>query len=177
MDIRYLALTFLAASVAYYFVPVENKNVAAQKVEVPQVIFENPLMYTLTQKEVSNVIKASNAVRYESREELFNATIYLKSKVPDEYALEKLSADFIRKSGFNYFLKDNVDYQRDDFFKLETNELYFDDKNKIAKNEVPYKGFYYNNNFKGSHLDFRLNDNSMKSKNIHFEIDINKGVK
>ena len=78
MDIRYLALTFLAVSTAYYFVPVENKNINKEKVDVPQVIFENPLMYTLTTKEVSNIIKASNAVRYSSKDELYNATIYLK---------------------------------------------------------------------------------------------------
>ena len=177
MDIRYLALSILAVSTAYYFVPVDNKNIVNVQKETPQVIFENPLMYTLTQKEVSNIIKASNAVKYSSRDELYNATIYLKSKNPDEYMIEKLSADFIKKTGFNYYLKDNVNYQRDDFFEIKTSELFFDDKNKIAKNSVPYNGFYYNNNFKGSNLDFRLNENTMKSKNIHFEIDMNKGVK
>lgn len=177
MDIRYLALTFLAVSTAYYFVPVENKNINKEKVDVPQVIFENPLMYTLTTKEVSNIIKASNAVRYSSKDELYNATIYLKSKNPKEYAIEKLSADYIKKTGFNYYLKDNVDFKRDNFFNVKTSELYFDDKNKVASNSVPYNGFYYNNDFDGSHLDFRLNNNLMKSKNIHFEIDMNKGVK
>ncbi len=56
MDIRYLALTFLAASVAYYFVPVENKNVAAQKVELPQVIFPS-VSVPSTSKTINLIIK------------------------------------------------------------------------------------------------------------------------
>lgn len=177
MDIRYLALSILAVSTAYYFVPVDNKNISNVQKEMPQVIFENPLMYTLNQKEVSNIIKASNAVKYSSKDELYNATIYLRSKNPEEYILEKLSADYIKKTDAKYFLKDNVVYQRDDFFEIKTNELYFDDLNKTAKNYVAYNGFYNNNDFKGTHLDFSLNDSLLKSKNIHFEIDMKKGQK
>ena len=174
MDIRYLALSILTASIAYYFVPVDNKNITDVQKEIPQVIFDNPLMYTINEKEVSNIIKASSAVKYNSKDELYNATIYLKSKNPSEYNLESLSADYIKKTGNNFYLKDNVNYQRDDFFNLDTSEMYYDDTNKIAKNFVSYKGFYYNNSFSGSNLDFRLNENSLKSKNIHFEIDILK---
>ena len=60
------------------------------------------------------------------------------------------------------------------FIKLNTNELNYDDKNKIVKNSKPFDAIYNTHSLKGTNLYLNINDNYVKANNTHFEIDVTK---
>jgi hypothetical protein len=65
---------------------------------------------------------------------MYNADILLKNTDPTKnFNNEKLKANLIVKKGNDYTLTDNVKYTRDDFIKLNTQELFYDDIKKLQK--------------------------------------------
>lgn len=60
------------------------------------------------------------------------------------------------------------------FIKINTNHLIYDDINKIAKNDKPFESVYNSHFYKGINLYLDLNNSNIKSKDAHFEIDLNK---
>ena len=178
MDIKLFTYILLAFSIGTYFIPVENRiNNNALK-DTPLVIFEEPLMYTINEKSINRIVQSSHAVRYRNRDEMFNADIILKNNDEKQnFNSESLKADIIIKKGDVYSLIDNVKYKRDDFINLNTKELFYNEKTRIAYNKQPYDGNYFDNYVKGKVLYLDINNNFMKSQDIHFEIDMNKKEK
>ena len=175
MDIKVFTYILLALSIGAYFIPVENLASKNASKDIPLVIFEEPLMYTLDESNINRIIQASHAVRYKNRDEMFNADIILKNKDPEQdFISEKLKADIIIKKGDVFSLIDNVNYKRDDFVNLNTKELYYNEKTRVAYNKQPYDGNYYDDFIKGNVLYLDINKNFMKSNDVHFEIDMNK---
>ncbi|MCT7909145.1 LPS export ABC transporter periplasmic protein LptC [Arcobacter lacus] len=178
MAIKSFITTLLVVAFIVYFIPTTNINKNQDNKDIPLLIFEKPVMYTLNENSVNRVVIASNAVRYENRDEMFNADIILKNQDPSQdFNNERLNADKIVKRGGIYTLTDNVKYKRDDFIKINTNYLIYDDINKIAKNDKPFESVYNSHSYKGTNLYLDLNNSNIKSKNAHFEIDLNKTKK
>mgnify|MGYP005985166657 CR=1 FL=1 len=175
MDIKLFITALLGVSAIAYFIPVENmKKVSADK-DIPLVIFEKPLMYTLTQEGVNRIIKSSQAVRYNSRDELFDANILIKNEEQKkDFQIEKFNADIIIKKDNLYKLVDNVEYQRDSFVSLKTNQMFYNDDENIVYNSKPFEGYYYDSKLKGTDLYLDLNNKTLNAKNTHFEIDMKK---
>ena len=175
MDMRIFTSILLLLALGAYFFPVENLKKNALEKDLPLVIFENPTMYTLNEKNVNRVVVATHAVKYQDRDEMFNADILLKNTDPTkEYNNEKLKADLIVKKGEEYTLTNNVKYTRDNFVKLDTQELIYDDIKKTAKNSKPFVGVYNNHILEGNTLFLDINNDYMTAKNTHFEIDVTK---
>ena len=91
-----------------------------------------------------------------------------------KFKSENLKADLIVKTQSNYTLTNNVKYTRDDFIKLNTEELFYDDTKKIAKNTKPFDAIYNNHSLKGDTFYIDINNDFAKAKNTHFEIDVTK---
>lgn len=175
MDIKLFVSTLLALGIAAYFLPVENLKKDAVSKDIPLVIFEEPLMYTLNENNLNRVVQASHAVRYKNRDEMFNSHIILNNNDETKnFKVENLEADIIIKKKDLYTLIDNVKYTRDDFVTLNTNEMYYNDLKRIAYNNKPFEGNYYNHFVKGTNLYLDANSNHIKAKNAHFEIDMTK---
>lgn len=175
MGIKLFTFILLVLSLGAYFIPVQNieKNKAEQ--DLPIVIFEKPIMYTLDDKSVTRVVVATQAVKYKNRDEMFNSDIILKNKdLSKKYDNEKLKADLIVKKGDVYTLTQNVKYTRDDFITLNTNELIYDDINKIAHNNEAFDAIYNKHSLKGNSVYLDINKDFLTAKNTHFEIDITK---
>lgn len=173
MGINVFLSSLLAISVGVYFIPVENVVKITDNKDIPLVVFEEPLMYTLDESSVSRVVQSSHAVRYENRDEMINANVILKNKDPKKkFDAENLKAEIIIKKGDIFTLKKGVEYKRDDFIDLTTDELFYNLDTKVAYNEVPYEGNYFDHYIKGKKLYLDANKNSMKSKDVHFEIDM-----
>ena len=68
-------------------------------------------------------------------------------------------------------------YKRDDFIKLNTEELFYNDLTKIASNTKPFDGVYNSNSVKGDTLYFDVNKNFVMAQNTHFEIEIDNKQK
>ncbi|MGB5793209.1 LPS export ABC transporter periplasmic protein LptC [Poseidonibacter sp.] len=173
MDIRFFAYILLVVSVMGYFIPVENKLNTNDSLDIPLVVFDKPLMYTLDEENVSKIIDATHAVRYKNRDEMYDATITLKNSKPEEnYNFEELKAEVIIKKADDITLRKNVFYKRDDFVDLKTDELFYNTKTKIAYNSKPYEGNYYKHYIKGTNLYLDGIKDNMKSKNVHFEVEM-----
>ncbi len=173
MDIRFFAYILLVLSVFGYFIPVENKTSANDSVDIPLVVFDEPLMYTLNEINIPKIIDASHAVRYKNRDEMYDATITLKNSNPKEnFISEELKAEVIIKKADDITLRKNVFYKRDNFIDLKTDELFYNIKTKVAYNDKPYIGNYYKNSIKGNTLYLDGIKDYMTSKNVHFEVEI-----
>lgn len=175
MGIKIFVNSLLALGIAAYFLPVENVVTQSDDKDIPLVVFDKPYMYTLDETSVSREVRASNAVKYRNRDEMFNADIILKNKPPKtDFIVEKLKAKTIISHGDILTFKDDVSYSRDNFVNLTTQKMYYNTKEKIAYNDMPYKGRYYDNDVEGTHLYFDMGKDYIKSKNVHFEVDMNK---
>ncbi|KAB7886912.1 LPS export ABC transporter periplasmic protein LptC [Poseidonibacter ostreae] len=173
MDIKFFNYSLLLLAVGAYFIPVDNVAKNSDIKDIPLVIFEKPLMYTLNDKNLSRVVDASHAVRYKSRDEMYDANILLKNNLEEkDYKVETLKAQVIIKKGDDLTLRKDVKYNRDDFINLNTDALDYNIITKVAKNSVPYDGYYYNNTIKGTNLYLDGTKNYMKSNKVHFEVEV-----
>ena len=153
MVIKFFAFILLFLAVGAYFVPVENiKNNIIDK-DAPVVIFETPAMYTINEEGINRIVYANNAIKYKNRDEMYNANIILKNTdETKDFKNEKLKANLIVQNGNHYALTDNVKYSRDDLMKLNTNELFYNDITKIAKNTKPFDAVYNKHFLKGDNI-------------------------
>jgi hypothetical protein len=74
-------------------------------------------------------------------------------------------------------LTNNVNYKRDDFIKLDTDELIYDDINKTVQNSKPFKSVYNKHILNGNSVFLDMNNDFITAKNSHFEIDMTKTEK
>lgn len=175
MVIKIFTFLLLALSVWAYFIPVKSLKDNVVDKDMPLVIFETAFMYTIDENSINRLVQASHAVKYESRDEMFDADIVLiNSDKTKNFKSEKLKADLIVKRGNEYTLTNNVKYRRDDFMSLNTQELFYDDMKKIASNTKPFDAVYNNYLANGDTVYFDINNNFITSKNTHFEIKIDK---
>ena len=175
MVIKYFAFTLLILSIGAYFVPVENTKKNIIDSNAPVVIFETPVMYTIDEDGVKRVIYANSAIKYKDRDEMYDADITLKNlDAKQNFKSENLKADLIVKKESKYILTNNVKYSRDNFIKVNTNELFYDDVKKIADNTKPFDAIYNNHYLRGDTFYIDINNDFAKAKNTHFEIDVTK---
>ena len=175
MAIKLFTFILLLLSLGAYFIPVENLKKTLVNKDTPLVVFEDALMYTIDENSINRLVFATHAIKYKNRDEMYNADILLKNLDDTKnFENEKLKADLIVKKGDNYTLINNVKYTRDDFIKLNTNELFYDDIKKIARNTKPFDAIYNNHFVKGNSVYLDINNEFVKAKNTHFEIDVTK---
>lgn len=172
MGIKVFFSSILVLAAASYFLPVDNYKKDNEDKDIPLVVFEESTMYTLTEKSLNRVVNSSHAVRYKNRDEMLNANIILKNKNNDNYKSENLKAKQIVKKGNLLTLERDVQYYRDDFIDLKTEELFYNLETKVATNSLPYEGNYFGHFIKGEKLYLDATLNNMKSKNVHYEIDM-----
>lgn len=175
MAIKIFTFLLLILSVGYYFVPVENIKKDELDKDMPLVIFESSFMYTINEESINRIVYATHAIKYKDRDEMYNADIILKNTdETKDFKSEKLNAKLIIKNGNDYTLIDNVKYTRDDFMKLNTNELFYNDITKIATNTKPFDAVYNKHFLKGDTIYLDVNNDFVKANNTHFEIDVIK---
>jgi len=168
MDIRNFNYLLLISAILFYFVPVENKIKYDIDKDIALVVFDNPLMYTLTQSQTSRMIDAKKFIRFKDRDEMYIADITLNNT-----DRENLKALTIIKKDKDLILKDNVVYSKSNIVSLNTNELFYNLDTKIAYNTTAYSGTYFSNLINGSKLYLNTKDSLVKSDKVHFEINVN----
>ena len=178
MAIKVFTFFLFAISLWAYFLPVESLKDRLADKDAPVVIFEEPFMYTIDTNSINRTVQASYAIKYKDRDEMFNSDIILKNiDKTKNFNSENLKADLVVKKENTYTLTNNVKYKRDDFIKLNTEELFYNDLTKIANNTKPFDGIYNNHFVKGDTLYFDLNNSSITAKNTHFELEIDNKQK
>ncbi len=179
MGLNIFVFVLLIISSLYYFVPVSISKNQLTNADTPLLIFDEPLMYSLNEKNIHRIIQSTKSIRYKNRDEMFDADIILRNEDPKKtFNFEKLKSDKIIKINDDFDLIGNVRYKRDEFVNFNTQRLFYNQKTKIAKNKHPYNGNYYKNLVKGVNLYLDANKHFVKAQNVHFNIDMkNKGQK
>ncbi|MFV0563891.1 hypothetical protein [Malaciobacter mytili] len=175
MVIKSFIYAILLISTLIYFVPIANIQDKENKKEIPIVSFNNSTMYTLNEQTVTKIVNSKKASRFETKDIMYEGNFILKAndkKVKN--ATDYVSADVIIKQKEEFTFINNVKFRRDNFMTLNTQELFYNDKTKIARNTIYFSGTYYNHKLNGTNLYLDMNNEIMKSKNSHFEIDITK---
>jgi hypothetical protein len=175
MGVKLFVVTLFVVSVFSLFGEITKYVKIKDKKEAPLVTFSEAKMYTLNYDNVLRIVQAQTAVRYKTRDEMYNAMIItrVKDKKKSE-TKDTVSANKMVKKADLYSFFDDVKYNRDDFMQLRTNELHYDVKKEIAYNSAPFQSIYNGDILNGNNFYLDNKIKAFKAEQSHFEIDLNK---
>ena len=165
---KFLYLLFFC-SIMFLFYTKENKVSIVKKEEKPLIKFQDSIIYDISSKGVNQIIQSDKAYIYKNSKQLFNATILIKS-VKDENKANILSADQIVKVDNDLFMNNNIIIESEDKMTLKTQELQYNLKTQIMKNNSEFLVIDNGSKFKGNNLYMNKNENHIKAQQIHFNI-------
>ena len=174
MGVKLFVATLFIVSIFSLFSEITKKIVTKEVQETPLVTFTDATMYTLNEEEVLRIVEAQHAIRYKTRDEMYDGTIVtrVKDKENNDYK-DIIRADKMVKKETLYSFFDNVKYDRESIFSLRTHELYYDTQKEIAYNEKLFNSVYKGDILNGSHLYLDNKTNYLKAQKAHFEINMN----
>ncbi|AXH12502.1 hypothetical protein [Halarcobacter bivalviorum] len=175
MAIRAFVLILLVLSVTSYFIPVKNIVKKNSEQEIPLLVFNDSTMYTLTTDSMNRIVYAKEVFRFKERDVMHEGALTLKKLDKDNnYVTDVLYSDVIVKRADIYKFFKNVRFRRDNIIALDTDELFYNVKDEVVTNTLPFNGIYNNNLINGENLYLDMKSYYMKSNNTHFEIDMKK---
>ncbi|RXK07949.1 hypothetical protein [Halarcobacter bivalviorum] len=175
MAIRAFVLILLVLSVTSYFIPVKNIVKKNSEQEIPLLVFNDSTMYTLTTDSMNRIVYAKEVFRFKERDVMHEGALTLKKLDKDNnYVTDVLYSDVIIKRADIYKFFKNVRFRRDNIIALDTDELFYNIKDEVVTNTLPFNGIYNNNLINGENLYLDMKSYYMKSNNTHFEIDMKK---
>ena len=175
MAIRGFIFILLSLAIISYFVPIEISNKKDSNEDLPLLTFNDSTMYTLTPDSMNRIVYSTKVLRYKTKDVMHEGALTLKGKDKNNKEVtDILYADIIIKRGESFKFLNNVRYKRDDAITLNTDELIYNAKTKIATNTLPFNGTYFNNYIKGENIYLDMIKYYMKSNNTHFEIETTK---
>ncbi len=165
MGIKTFISSLLLISISLFiatiiFTPIQNQEIK----EVPEITFKNSMMYDINDKTVTQLMEAETTYHYKNRDELYNATVILKSEDKDTYVSDTITADFIEVTKDFLKFKGNVNYHQSTGTSLQSEELIY---NRILKNltgEKEFIAFYNGNKLEGNSLSIQKDKTIFKSK-------------
>lgn len=171
MAIRIFVFILLSVSLVSLFLKVEQSSAVKSTQERELLTFHDSTLYVLTQEHIESMVQSKKALRYKSKDVMYEAKLISKSK-DKSYDLDVLQADVILKTKDNWTFLNNVSFTRDGFLSLYTQELDYNTQTRIARNKIPFNGTYNGNTIKGKNLYFDFNKSYFKASNTHFEVNI-----
>jgi len=152
---------------------INNDVNKSEKKDLALITFKNSTMFTINDEKVTRVVQSSQAVKYKTREYLYNGTFISRAKsTANEGLTDIVSADIIEKKDDKVTFRKNVKYNRNNFITFNTDILYYDLDKKIAYNDKPFTGKYYDNFLNGNSIFIDSQNSHFKSKKPHFELNI-----
>lgn len=175
MVIRLFVGILFILSIVVYFLPSEQGTGKGIDKDTPLLTFIDSTMYTLDTNSLNRVIFAKEAVRYKDRDVMHDGSLMLKSVDKDNKKItDTLLSDLIIKRGDEFKFINDVRFKRNNYMTLNTNELLYNAKTRIATNTLPFNGTYFNNYLEGENIYLDLNKYYMNALKTHFEIEIEK---
>ena len=175
MAIKGFIFIILSLAIISYFIPIEERSNKDSNEDIALLTFNDSTMYTLTPTNMNRIIYSKKVLRYKTKDVMHEGALTLKGKDKDNKEVtDILYSDIIIKRGESFKFLNNVRYKRDDTITLNTDELIYNAKTKIATNSLPFDGTYFKNYIKGENIYLDLNKYYMKSNNTHFEIETKK---
>lgn len=175
MVIKIFVFVLFSLSVISYFIPIDKVNSDEDAKDRPLLTFIDSTMYTLDTNSLNRIIFAKKAIRYSDRDVMHSSSLMLKNIDKDNKEISDiLLADLIIKRGDNFKFLNDVKFTRNDYITLNTDELLYNAKTRVATNTLPFNGTYFNNHIEGENIYLDLNKYYMKSLKTHFEIEVEK---
>jgi hypothetical protein len=177
LSLLIISISLLIATVV--FTPVK---IVKQKT-VPAVTFINSIMYDINTQEVTQLVKSKKAYHFNTKDELYDATIILKSQNNEDkkrLISDIISAKFIEITNNLLKFRGDVNYNRPTGTILQSQALNYD---RITKNLIgneKFTAFYNGNKLKGDSLFITKGKTIFKSNSnapIKLDIIMNKKEK
>jgi hypothetical protein len=174
MGVKLFVISLFLVSIFSFFSEIVKQKVVKNNKDNPLITFTDATMYTMNYDEVLRIVEAKTAIRYKSRDEMYDATIVNRVKNKNNGdAKDIISAQKMVKKDELYTLLDDVKYNRDNFLSLRTNELYYDIKKEIAYNSIPFQAVYKGDILNGKKLYLENKTKFLTAEKSHFEINMN----
>jgi hypothetical protein len=154
----------------FYNEKTQVKNIKTE--ERPIISFFDSIMYEITEKRIEQVIQSKKTLIYNNRDELYDATFIVKSDKNNNEVTNTISALNILKFENNIYLDKNVYLQLSNKFNIRTEQLEYNLKSQIAKNDESFEAILQENSFSGTNLYLDSNRNKIKAKNTKFKIKV-----
>jgi len=154
MGISKFMVVLIIVSVAFLFLNKSTTEQIINETDSPTVSFFNSTMYEITDKSVVQIMRSNQADIYDTKEELQDATIIVKSE-ENSYLTNSVSSKNMVKIGDDIFLKHNVNLILEDGTNITTEQMQYNIKTKVAQNSVDFLAKKDENVFSGNslHLD------------------------
>ncbi len=159
-------------TIAIVFLVLEKEEVIVEITndEKPKVSFYDSVMYDITTKNVNQMIQSTQAYIYNSREELVDALIVSRKEAKDN--VDIVQADYMIKIKNDVYLDGNVHLQLDNSIDLKTEQLEYNIKTQIAKNNIAFEMIQDESNFMGDHLYLDGQNKHIIAKNAKIKIKV-----
>ena len=159
-------------TIAIVFLVLEKEEVIVEITndEKPKVSFYDSVMYDITTKNVNQMIQSTQAYIYNSREELVDALIVNRKEAKDN--VDIVQADYMIKIKNDVYLDGNVHLQLDNSIDLKTEQLEYNIKTQIAKNNIAFEMIQDESNFMGDHLYLDGQNKHIIAKNAKIKIKV-----
>jgi hypothetical protein len=174
MAINIFIISIIAFSLFITTLKVEEKKVQKEYKNIPQIVFEDSIMFDINEEEIVQIVQSRQALNYKKRDELYDVTIITRSK---NNKTDTISAEYILKRDNYYKLYQNVNLSQGDTMRLTTDFLEYNSKTKIIQNNVEFLLSYNNSNLEGNNIFFDTTNNIIKAKNTHFLINTKEIIK
>ncbi len=166
----YLLSAFCLAIILY---DIDQTGTKTEENEKPLVSFYDTVMYNIDAEHVNNIIPSQEAYFYESREEMVKGTIVSRS---NDKKLSKntntVSADYMVKIGDEVYLDGDVNLESADGMSLQTEQLQYNLKSRIAQNKQKFVARKDFHDFYGTHLYYDDIKQYLRARDTHFNIKV-----
>jgi hypothetical protein len=168
MGITKFIYILLIVAIAFLFYKQEENKAIANSEKKPLLIFEHSIMYDITNNGVNQIVQFEKAFVYKDLEKLYESTIVTRSG--KDLSTNTMRSKEMIKKGDNLSLFGDVHLLNNNDFNLETEELQYNLRTKIAKNKTKFILQKSDHLFNGSDLYLDTINYNIKAKNTHFKI-------
>lgn len=151
MDISKFLIILIVFTLGFLLVEQKKIEFSPQLEEKAQVTFTNSMMYEISATKVHQIIKSKQADIYKNREELRDAVMIVKSDKNSEETSTVSGQKIIKKKN-KVSLAGDVSLQLSNGIAIETEQLEYDLKTRIARNSVDFQATRATERFSGNSL-------------------------
>ncbi len=151
----------------------KQQTITKDTIEKPTITFINSTIYEINTKNVSKIIQSQKALHYKTKDELYNATVILRSNNKDQNnSTDTIIGKYMLQKQDQLTFKGDVIFNRNNELVLNTQYLTYNIKTQIGKNYHKFKLDYLNNTLTGNILYFDGINDIIRANNAKFKIQI-----
>jgi len=171
---RFIYILFITL-ILLLFIGFDKESIKKEDIDKPMLTFYDSTMYSINEKEVNQIIQSKKALRFKTKDEIYDGTIVIRANTKEgDNLTDTISALYIVKQGNNIKFLNEVKYNRGAFIMLTTDELEYNIQTKIAWNNMPFTAIYNGNKLEGSSFYVDSVNSYFKARQAHFEVISNK---